>query len=421
MNPLLFTDAAFLFFFAPVVLTGYWLVPATWRNGFLFAASIGLYAWGETRLVAVLLASIVVNWAAGWAIGRGWRAGLWLGIAGNLGLLIGFKYAPGAHMVAGISFYTFIGISYLVDLGRRDLTGAASFTRLGLLLSMFPHLVAGPIVRMTELGGQMAEPRLWNTAMVAAGVRRFVIGLGKKVLLANTLAVVPDAVFGHDAASAGLAWLALICYTLQIYYDFSGYSDMAIGLAGMLGFAFPENFNHPYAAKSVTEFWRRWHMTLSSWLRDYLFFPLGGKTSSLLLVFFICGIWHGAAWTFVCWGLWHGVLLCAERWGLAKNLPGLMQRLYTLTAVVLGWIVFRAATMTDALVFGKGLLGMGQREVLVAPIVYVALVVGGLGAARWNWPRVPAMMEYLGVAGLLIVSLAAIAGMSYQPFIYFRF
>ena len=437
MNPLIFTDPAFLFFFAPIVLTGYWIIPAAWRNGVLLAASLFLYAWGEARYVAVLGASILINWLGGLAIVhfRQRRLALLVGIGANLALLGLFKYAAhytGFRLPAGISFYTFMGISYLVDLYRRDLPAAASLGRVGLLLAMFPHLIAGPIVRMTELREQF-EARFWNPQMFASGARRFVIGLGKKVLIANTLSSVPDAVFGAQAVPAAYAWLGLVSYTLQIYFDFSGYSDMAIGLAAMLGFRFPENFHYPYVSRSITEFWRRWHMTLSNWLRDYLFFPLGVRGGPLLLVrnlmivFFVCGLWHGASWNFIAWGLWHGMLLSLEQLGLKSALrraPLALQSFYTLGAVAMGWVLFRSATIPAAWGFVKSLAGLGGKPLLDAqflgPATYVALAAGVIAAVPWP-VKLPHLLEFALLSLVFVAAVAGIAGDTYKPFIYFRF
>lgn len=474
MNPLLFTDPAFLFFFAPIVLTGYWIAPVSWRNGFLLIASMLLYAWGEGRYVAVLAGSIAINWTFGLSIARCERPRLRrlvlvIGVASNIGLLALFKYAPffilnldlllnrlgiprleptHLRLPIGLSFYTFMGISYLVDIFRRDLEKPSSLARVALFMTMFPHLIAGPIVRMTEIGSQLGH-RFWNSEGVAAGIRRFVIGLGKKMLIANTLATAADAIFAlpPQQIPASHAWLALVCYTLQIYFDFSGYSDMAIGLARMLGFQFPENFNYPYVAQSVTDFWRRWHMTLSAWLRDYLFFPLGVRGGrlqtirNLFIVFFLCGLWHGAAYNFIVWGLWYGVLLSVEQLGLAKGLrmiPAPFRIAYTLAAVMCGWILFRSPTLHYALGFSKALLGFGGGALprdwiatqFINPATYVAIAAGVVAAiplksffagAAPHWTPAARIAEFAALSCVFIAVLATAAGDTYNPFIYFRF
>lgn len=470
MNPLLFTDPVFLCLFAPIVLTGYWMVPASWRNSFLLVASLLLYAWGEGRYVAVLAGSIVINWSFGLAIARCEsvgvrRAMLVTGLAANLSLLGLFKYAtffilnldllltwfrvarmepPQLRLPVGLSFYTFMGISYLVDTYRRDLKMPSGLARVATFMAMFPHLVAGPIVRMTEIGSQLGA-RYWNVDEVAAGIRRFVIGLGKKVLIANTLATTADAIFAlpsHQIPTA-YAWFGLLCYTLQIYFDFSGYSDMAIGLAGMLGFRFPENFNYPYVAQSVTEFWRRWHITLSSWLRDYLFFPLGVRGGrlktirNLFVVFFLCGLWHGAAYNFIAWGLWHGLLLSVEQLGLAKglrNLPAPLRTAYTLAGVAFGWILFRSFSLHYALGFSKSLLGFGGELPkswialqFISPVTYLAIVAGLIASVplrpmfEGRRTAIVRVAEFAGLSCVFVAVMAAAAGDTYNPFIYFRF
>lgn len=474
MNPLLFTDPSFLFFFAPIVLTGYWLAPARARNGFLLAASLLLYLWGERSYSAVLLASIAINWTAGIAITRATnprprKTALVLGVGSNLLLLATFKYltffiwnlnvllqtiklpavhAPEWHLPVGLSFYTFMGISYLVDLYRRDLYSPASPPRMALFLSMFPHLIAGPIVRMTEIGPQF-ETRLAKAEPLASGIRRFIIGFGKKMLLANTLATASDGIFALPSGQipTSLAWFGLLCYTLQIYYDFSGYTDMAIGLARILGFEFPENFNYPYISQSIGEFWRRWHITLSHWLRDYLFFPLGVRGGRLkmvrnqLIVFFLCGLWHGASYNFILWGLWHGILLGIEQLGFQNQLkrwPTALRTAYTLLAVSLGWVLFRSATVPGAMGFYTALAGFGSAVPpdswiavnFISPATYLAIAAGIAGATplknifkniEARFPTFSSAAEFAALSSVFIIALAATASDTFHPFIYFRF
>ena len=475
MNPLVFSDPAFLFFFAPIALTGYWVIPAGWRNGFLLIASLLLYAWGEGRYVGVLAASILINWLGGVAIARfeqphARKLALIAGVASNLGLLVAFKYAtflilnldlllvalgmprlepPGLRLPAGLSFYTFMGISYLIDLFRRDLDQPSSPSRVALYLAMFPHLIAGPIVRMTGIGPQLGL-RFWNSESAAAGIRRFVIGLGKKMLIANTLATAADAIFALPSGQipASYAWLALVCYTLQIYFDFSGYSDMAIGLARIIGIQFSENFNYPYVSGSITEFWRRWHMTLSGWLRDYLFFPLGVRggpwlvVRNLLIVFSLCGLWHGAAYTFIAWGLWHGLLLSLEQLGLDRILrrtPAGVQSAYTVTAVAMGWILFRSASLHYAAGFTKALIGFGGAlpqdwvaTQFIGPATFAAIAAGVVGAVPLKpafaslqltprWRLAAGVAEFASLTCVFAAVLATAAGNTYNPFIYFQF
>ncbi len=332
-----FHAQTFLYLFLPTVLAAYYLVPAARigiRNGFLFGASLFFYAWGEKEFVAVLFGSLVVNFALAKRIEHSSGRKLWLAVTvfANLALLLWLKYAgflagivgltpPVVHLPIGVSFFTFQAISYAVDVYRRDVPAERSFLRFGLYVFLFPHLIAGPIVRYADLAASLAT-RDHTLDRFADGVRRFTTGLAKKVLLADTLAVVADQAFRLPPADLAMsaAWVGMLAYSLQIYFDFSGYSDMAIGLGKIFGFEFAENFRHPYAAASVTDFWRRWHVSLSSWFRDYVYVPLGGNRGSsvatyrnLLIVFVLCGLWHGANWTFLVWGVWHGAFLILER------------------------------------------------------------------------------------------------------------
>ena len=374
---MMFTDTAFLFFFLPVVITVYKILPARLQNAFLLAASLSYYAWGEGARVWVLVASIAINYVFGLAIAapetsEHRKARLIIGILLNLALLSAFKYTgfmienanyilvtlrvppipiPSITLPIGISFFTFMGLSYLADTYWRRMDAERNPVSFALYLSLFPHLIAGPIVRFCDIATQL-HSRTTPSGQTVAGIRRFIVGLGKKMLIGNTIAVAADSIFKlpPDQLTTSAAWLAIFCYTLQIYFDFSGYSDMAIGLAAMFGFVFPENFNYPYIAQSVTEFWQRWHISLSSWLRDYLFFPLGVRSPriilyrNILIVFFLCGLWHGASWHFVAWGLFHGAFLVMERSGLTSFLSArsaAIRHAYTLAVVMAGWVLFR--------------------------------------------------------------------------------
>jgi alginate O-acetyltransferase complex protein AlgI len=470
MNPLLFTDPAFLFCFAPLVFTLYYVVPRSWQNPFLLVSSLLLYAWGEGSYVAVLLASIVINYGCGLWIGRNGKSSLRvlvLGIAANLLLLAIFKYSvfivanmddaigivawrpftiPKMKLPVGLSFYTFMAISYLVDIYRRRNQEEKRLVTFGTYLALFPHLIAGPIVRFNDIVEQLHH-RSTSLPDVAEGIRRFVIGLGKKVLIGNTVAVTADAVFSlpREQLSTPLAWIGLICYTIQIYFDFSGYSDMAIGLARMLGFRFPENFNYPYISQSITEFWRRWHISLSTWLRDYLFFPLGTRGGGVklarnaLLVFLLCGLWHGAAWHFVMWGLFHGVFRILERTRLGSGLrlaPASVRHAYTLFVIMIGWVLFRAETIPAAGSYLAALFGIGHARLANPEItrylpldVLLAMLVGIVASAplrisrpRWKWllPLVP-VAEFAALAGVFVIAVAVASAGTYHPFIYFRF
>jgi len=470
MNPLLFTDPAFLFCFAPVVFTLYFVVPRSWQNPLLLASSVVLYAWGEGGYVAVLLASLVINYGCGLWIGRNGRSSrhaLVLGIAANVLLLAIFKYSafivanvddaigmaawrpftvPKMKLPVGLSFYTFMAISYLVDIYRRRTQEEKSLVTFGTYLALFPHLIAGPIVRFNDIAEQLHH-RHTSLTDVTEGIRRFVIGLGKKVLIGNTVAVTADAIFALPRAelSTPLAWIGLICYTIQIYFDFSGYSDMAIGLARMLGFRFPENFNYPYVSQSIAEFWRRWHISLSTWLRDYLFFPLGIRgggvklTRNALIVFLLCGLWHGAAWHFVMWGLFHGVFRVLERTRFGAGLrfaPAPVRHLYALLVIMIGWVLFRAETMPAAGSYLAALFGIGPAHLANPEItrylpldVLLAMLVGIVASTplkllrpRWKWllPLAP-VAEFAALAGVFVIAVAVASAGTYHPFIYFRF
>lgn len=448
-----FQSPTFLHIFLPLVLLGYYLVPAartTLRNTGLFAASIFFYAWGERDYVLVLLGSLAVNYAYARVIERSARPKLWLvgAVLTNLALLGWLKYAgfiataigvkpPRTHLPIGVSFFTFQAISYVVDVYRKDVPSERSFLRFGLYVFLFPHLIAGPIVRYADLAESLAK-RDHTVAQFAEGVRRFTMGLAKKILLADTFAVVADQVFRIPSASLApsAAWTGMLCYSLQIYFDFSGYSDMAIGLGKMFGFEFAENFRHPYAATSVTDFWRRWHISLSSWFRDYVYIPLGGSRNgplatyrNLLIVFLLCGLWHGANWTFVVWGLWHGLFLIAERLLPIARLPSIVTRLITLLAVILGWVFFRAQTLEQAGGIFAALCGFTNGTYIAADVLtnagLVALAVGVPGClplAEWLKTRgLSAPVLVAGQAVLLVLAAAAIAGNTYSAFIYFRF
>ena len=478
---MLFTEPTFLFLFLPVLLAVY-LAPQgrTWRNWLLLAASVVFYTRGAGAFTALILVSIAFNYVAALAVDR-WRqtaAGQWVlgaAVAANLAVLVAFKYAdfavsnanlafsilgtralalPHLLLPIGISFFTFHAISYVVDVYRRDAAAQKRPVEAALYLLVFPQLIAGPIVRYRQIASQLTD-RVISVDDFAYGVRRFVVGLGKKMLIANAMAIPADHIFSMPGTelTAAHAWIGVSCYTLQIYFDFSGYSDMAIGLGRMFGFHFPENFNYPYIASSVQDFWRRWHMSLSAWFRDYVYIPLGGNRTStgrlyvnLVLVFFLCGLWHGANWTFVVWGLFHGAFLVIERIGLARwldRVPRPLRHVYTIVVVMIGWVFFRAETMSAAFSMLGAMVGIEGTVPTpflatwyLTPQVMVALGCGVLFSApvspafnNWRsrtftpwWSA--AAIDAAGVAALLIVLVGAIAQSAagtYNPFIYFRF
>ena len=376
---------------------------------------------------------------------------------------------PRVLLPIGISFFTFHAISYVVDVYRRDATAQKSPVHAALYLLLFPQLIAGPIIRYRDIADQLAR-RIVTLDDFAYGVRRFVIGLAKKVLIANVVAGPADKIFAmpFGELSAAHAWLGVICYTLQIYFDFSGYSDMAIGLGRMFGFRFPENFRWPYIAATVQEFWRRWHISLSTWFRDYLYVPLGGNRVStarryrnLVTVFFLCGLWHGASWNFAIWGLWHGLFLVIERvrrgirnpQSAIRNDSGVLAwpiwpHLYTLAVVMVGWVFFRAETLPGAMAFLKAMAGLTSAaptpytvQWYLTPELWLALVAGAIGSTPWV-PALAARLERLSRDGdserrrvawsvgllstamlmaLLVASIVQVAARTYNPFIYFRF
>jgi alginate O-acetyltransferase complex protein AlgI len=470
---MVFSSPIFLFAFLPFALAAYFVTLRPLRNSILLATSLTFFVWGEPKYAWVLPASLVGNFAAGLAIARTTspRGRWWLlaaAVTADLGLLVAFKYThflgenlnplltwvglrpfrlSATHLPLGVSFFTFQGIAYVIDVYRRDVPAERNAIRFGLAGALFPHLVAGPIVRYRDIADQLGDRRI-SLDDFAAGVRRIVIGLAKKALLANTLAWAADQAFHRPAAelSIGAAWLGLICYALQIYFDFSGYSDMAIGLGRLFGFTFPENFLHPYAAESVTAFWRRWHITLSSWLRDYVYIPLGGSRCgrwrvllNLLIVFALCGLWHGAAWTFLLWGLWHGAFLIAERVGLTGRLSRPAQHVWTILAVLGGWVLFRADSLAQAGGYFAALAGMGRgihaSDLLTGDVV-LALLIGipaCLPVAEWArgwWATLPrsAVREWFGATAevavccaLMFAATLNLVGGGYNPFLYFRF
>jgi D-alanyl-lipoteichoic acid acyltransferase DltB (MBOAT superfamily) len=477
---MLFSTITFLFYFLPAFLLLYFASPRmAWRNVLLLAASLLFYTWGEARFLPLLLAVIVATYFTGRGVagnpGRARKAWLTVGVAANLLALAVFKYAdflvdnlnaalahagvaplplPGLPLPLGISFFVFHAISYLVDVHREQARPAKSLLHLALYVTMFPQLVAGPIIRYRSVDFHIRR-RQTTWARSAFGIKLFVLGLAQKVLVADQVAPLADAAFaaaGQGTLSAGGAWLGTLAYTLQIYFDFGGYSNMAIGLGLMLGFGFLRNFRFPYTAASVTEFWRRWHISLSSWFRDYVYIPLGGnrggalKTGrNLMLVFLLCGFWHGASWNFVVWGLHHGAFLVLERTGFGAWMarrPRALRNAYTLFAVVSGWVWFRADTIPQALAMFSALAGraasVAPAPVLIAatPLAVAALVAGvffaynggnrllrRLPVARPQRELIPVLPTpvklYLGA--VLFVACSFVASGSFSPFLYFRF
>ena len=475
---MLFSSSVFLFLFLPVVLLVYYLPLRRWRQGqnvFLLLASLGFYAWGEPWFVLVMLGSILANYGFGLWVDACKRAGrtcappLVTALAVNLGILFVFKYLtftlgilnrlgaafviPGIELPIGISFFTFQALSYVLDVHRDRGEVQRSPLKVGLYISFFPQLIAGPIVKYETVAQQIDHRKeIW--ADFSAGCSRFIVGLGKKVLLSNQLAVVADRAFGQgDGLSASFAWLGALCYTLQIYYDFSGYSDMAIGLGKMFGFHFLENFNYPYISRSITEFWRRWHISLSSWLKDYLYISLGGNRKghlrtylNLIVTMLLGGLWHGAAWRFVLWGGWHGASLAVHKWFMA-HVPGFKAQgadmprwrriigiVVTFHVVCFGWIMFRASDLQTARNMLSQIFTDFKPE-LIPQVVSGYAAVMGLMAVGYLLHLMPVRSELWAqrtvtesplpvkvvTIAVLVWAVMLIKSAEIQPFIYFQF
>jgi alginate O-acetyltransferase complex protein AlgI len=478
-----FSSIIFIFYFLPVFLIGYYV--SGWRAGALLAGSAAFYVWGEGGFVFLLLGLIGLNYAGSrWLDATAARRTrlailavlitadfLVLGffkysefLAHNLNLLLRVKALPEVHQALplGISFFTFQLVSYVVDVHRGAVKVERDVTRFAAYILMFPHLIAGPIVRYADIRDEMHAERR-KTAHVGLGFQYFIVGLCQKVLIANTVAPLADHAFAANlpGLDATTAWLGIWAYTLQIYFDFCGYSNMAIGLAFLLGFTFPKNFDYPYIAQSITDFWRRWHMSLSSWFRDYVYIPLGGNRGglwrtvrNLLIVFFLTGLWHGAAWRFIVWGLYHGAFLMLERFGLGRLLeraPRPLRHLYAVAVVMVGWVFFRADDLPQGLHYLGQMVrpgGFGAPDPALAVLLNAqsigALILGSFFAAPllpalMAWlrtpraepprPDLPARLETRSIHALpipmlvlgFVLSVAILVGSTLNPFLYFRF
>jgi alginate O-acetyltransferase complex protein AlgI len=484
---MIFSSIIFLFLFLPLVLTIHFSIRSIiLRNFLLVISSLIFYFWGEKFFIIIIFLSIFLNYYLGIWIEKLQmkplsKIILVCAIVVNLFILFFFKYASflidnlnsffnlihlqpitqlKVHLPAGISFLTFHVISYIIDIYRKTCKAQKDPVKLLLYFTFFPQILAGPIIRYHDIEEQLSQ-RSITTEDIAIGIQRFIIGLGKKVLIANTLADPTNKIFEipSNQLTPTLAWLGIIFYTLQIYFDFSGYSDMAIGLARVFGFHFPENFNYPYISRSIREFWRRWHISLSAWLRDYLYIPLGGNRCSplktylnLLIVFFLCGLWHGASWNFIVWGLFHGFFLILERWSLMRWLETMwlpLRHAYTLIIVLIGWVFFRSSTLDYALNFIQAMLGFSTGTgieyhaflYLNSEVILTAFI--GIFAAI---PVIPYLLKFykkiitndsiffnalsiylfstfnlvsLGI--IFLTSSMKLASNTYNPFIYFRF
>lgn len=467
---MLFSSSVFLIFFLPAVLTLYYIIPRRClglRNLLLLLASLGFYAWGEPKFIRVMLLSILGNYVFGLLADRyredRRKARLVLAamLVFNLSIIFVNKYlmfvlenlnrlpflsfeVPLIRLPIGISFFTFQSISYVIDIYRGHGTVQKNPLNVGLYISFFPQLIAGPIVRYQTVAEQILERHeSWDG--FSSGVCRFIRGLGKKILLSNTLAIVADRAFDLGPTSVAFAWLGAFCYTMQIFFDFSGYSDMAIGLGRMFGFRFEENFNYPYISRTVSEFWRRWHISLGSWFRDYVYIPLGGNRGSrkrqifnLFVVWLLTGIWHGANWTFICWGLYFFVLLTFEKtFRIEKrNLPRLPQTAITFLLALCGWVLFRAENLSAALEYFSAMFG-GAGLPLVSDDaallfrenlpVLAGAVLFSCPVGQWLKAKLPALNKVYGLVYplvyilLFLVSVSYIVKGTYNPFIYFNF
>ena len=461
---MVFSSIPFLYYFLPAVLGVYFLAPRRWKNGVLLLASLVFYGWGEPKLLWLMVFTIALFYLCGLAIEgaktRRWKT-VWLivSIAAGVGLLGVFKYADffiGSFnavtglrvpllklaLPIGISFYTFQCLSYTVDVCRGSVPAQKNPITFGAYVALFPQLIAGPIVRYVDVAREL-ECRTHSWEDVTAGLRRFLVGLGKKVLLADNFALLIRLFRESGEKSVLFYWMYAVAFTLNIYFDFSGYSDMAIGLGRVFGFRFVENFNYPYLSKSVTEFWRRWHMSLGSWFRDYVYIPLGGNRVSrgrwvfnILTVWMLTGLWHGAAWNFVLWGLLFAALLLAEKWVPALGkLPGVLRHGYVLLAVVLSFVLFNAESLAQAgsdfaCLFGFGGLGLTSPETLYYLKSYAVLFLLGIlgctplvknAAEKIAGTKAGPMLEAALMLALLIVCTAYLVDGSFSPFLYFRF
>lgn len=464
---MVFSSLLFLFVFLPIFLGIYYLCPRKYRNGILFVFSLLFYAWGEPIYVGIMIFSTFFDYSIGLIIDKYRedkkipKIALIASVCVNLGLLGFFKYSGffidnlnnifnlninvlKIALPIGISFYTFQTMSYTIDLYREKIGVQKNIISFGAYVAMFPQLIAGPIVTYSHVEKEINE-RKETIDKFGYGVSRFIEGLGKKVIIANNVGMLWDTIIssGSGISSVTLHWIGMIAFGLQLYFDFSGYSDMAIGLGSMMGFSFPENFNYPYISKSVTEFWRRWHISLSSWFREYLYIPLGGNRVTvtrhiinLLIVWSLTGLWHGASWNFIIWGLYYGVILVLEKYVYGKyleNIKDVMKHIYTLLIVIIGWVFFSSSDLGAAAAYLKNMFALGSLDFFNIKTAYllktnvILLVIGWLVALRKpleSYEKLSMKYPVLGVIftfGIFIISISYLVFNSYNPFLYFRF
>jgi len=462
-----FSSLVFMFAYLPITLLAYYLVPRQGRNIFLFIVNLIFYGWGEPKLVLLMVFNIFFNYLGGWLVDK-YRADakkkklfLILTCVLDIGILAVFKYTGmitetlnmlpflnipelQISLPIGISFYTFQTMSYVIDVYRDDAPVSKNFINFGTYVALFPQLIAGPIVRYRDVAEQLVNRRE-TLEMFTKGVKLFMVGLAKKVIIANTMGTLTTNIFATtDENGVVGTWVGMIAYTFQIYFDFSGYSDMACGLGNMMGFEFLKNFNYPYIAKSITDFWRRWHISLSTWFKEYVYIPLGGNRKgvkrqilNLLIVWELTGLWHGAAYNFVLWGLYYGLLLILEKFVLKKfldRLPSFVQHIYTLFIIIIGWGLFYFTDvgqlgefMVDLFNFGNGICGDQAFNLIMSnlPMLIIAAVASTPLATmlytRFEHRRFMWIPETLYCMGVLAVSTASLVNQSYNPFLYFRF
>lgn len=464
---MVFSSLVFMFAYLPITLLAYYLVPRQGRNIFLFIVNLIFYGWGEPKLVLLMVFNIFFNYIGGWLVDK-YRADakkkklfLILTCVLDIGILAVFKYTGmitetlnmlpflnipelQISLPIGISFYTFQTMSYVIDVYRDDAPVSKNFINFGTYVALFPQLIAGPIVRYRDVAEQLVNRRE-TLELFTRGVKLFMVGLAKKVIIANTMGTLTTNIFATtDENGVVGTWVGMIAYTFQIYFDFSGYSDMACGLGNMMGFEFLKNFNYPYIAKSITDFWRRWHISLSTWFKEYVYIPLGGNRKgvkrqilNLLIVWGLTGLWHGAAYNFVLWGLYYGLLLILEKFVLKKfldRLPSFVQHIYTLFIIIIGWGLFYFTDvgqlgefMVDLFNFGNGICGNQAFNLIMSnlPMLIIAAVASTPLATtlytRFEHTRFMWIPETLYCMGVLAVSTASLVNQSYNPFLYFRF
>ena len=471
---MLFSSTTFLFAFLPLVLITYYIVPRMFRNLVLFVFSLVFYAWGEPVYIVLMIASTIVAYITGLLADKGRKntgkhvplVAMLFAIVWNLGLLLFFKYTDffigaangifgsdfpvlGLSLPIGISFYSFQTLSYVIDVYRGEVSSQKNFLSLATYVALFPQLIAGPIVRYKDIAEQLSQRRE-TLSQFSSGVKRFTIGLGKKVILANSIGALFDTISNTQQSELSVAasWLGIIAYTFQIYFDFSGYSDMAIGLGKMFGFDFLENFNYPYISNSITDFWRRWHISLSSWFRDYVYIPLGGNRKgkvrqciNIMIVWFLTGFWHGANWNFMIWGVYFGIILLCEKLFLSKALqkcPAVIKHIYALLLIVIGWGIFAFEDTTALIQNFKNMFGAGNLPLINSQTVFwlaqnavllAILIIASTPLFKNLYVKLSTshtelcgcVIEPIGVVILLALTTSYLAGSSFNPFLYFRF